>query len=52
MAQAVIADTFEDAVDEALAYKEMDALDDTTIERIAFDYKVDEKKLRQAVSDG
>ena len=47
MAQAVLATTFEDALFEARAYARMNALDDKVIRDIAFDYGVDEKKLRE-----
>ena len=53
MSQAVLADTFEDAIQEALAYNRMGALDDQIVEDIAHDYDVDKTKLREAIdSDG
>lgn len=51
MAQAVIANTFEDALAEAKAYNRMGALDDDVIRDIAFDYDVDEDKLRDALGE-
>ena len=52
MKLAVKADTFEDAVFEARAYDRLGALDEQVIRDIAFDYDVDEKKLREAIDEG
>ena len=52
MKLAVKADTFEDAVFEARAYERLGALDEQVIRDIAFDYDVDEKKLRDVLDEG
>ena len=49
MSIAVLADTFEDAVLEARAYQDREALDDATLADIAFSYGVDEAELREAL---
>lgn len=50
MSLAILANTFEDAVLEALAYNRMGELDEQTLTDIAFAYRVDKNKLREAVN--
>lgn len=52
MAHAVLALTFEDAVEEAQAYVKLNSLDEATLRDIADDYLVDLEKLRKAIDYG
>lgn len=51
MTLAVIADTLEDAVNEAKAYNRMGGLDDQVLLDIAHDYDVDISKLKKAMEE-
>ncbi len=51
MTLAVIADTLEDAVNEANAYNRMGGLDDQMLLDIAHDYGVEISDLKKAMED-